>query len=122
MLTEDGASMIEPGRPAASAVRVERARTATVTARLPLRRDSVGVKRKLLVSRPLRANTAASRGSAAAGVKEPMSPMLSGARFTSRASPGAPIAGAMARPATINAPTPIPDIQRPDNTRDPILD
>ena len=38
---------IRAARSAASALRDERARTATVTARLPSRRDSEGVKRKL---------------------------------------------------------------------------
>ena len=102
--------------------RAERARTATVTALLLTRRDSDGVKRKPLASRPPRAKIAARRGSAEAGVKEPM-PRTNTAlpRGTIRAveTSLAPSAGATATPRTTSDPNAIPDNQRTDNTITP---
>src|SRR5687768_5093139 len=68
---------------AASAVVEARARTATLTALLLSDDTDEGVKRKLPDWRPRRANSAASRGSATAGVKLPgLKAGAAGAFFT----------------------------------------
>src|SRR5205085_3361814 len=94
----------EASRASSRAVADERARTATVTARLPLR-DSDGVKRKPLASSPPRANSAASLGSAAEGVNDPASRGSPASRRADLgAASGAPSAGTARSAATNVAP------------------
>jgi hypothetical protein len=95
---------------------LERARTATVTARLPIR-DSDGVKLNPLGSSPPRANSAASLGSAAEGVKEPV---MRGAAASFRATccveSAAPSAGTAATAAASMAPAIHAAMRRPAAT------